>query len=127
MAATVSSTLRRGGAGFQAALGRQLVHQTIRQRIAERHAQLQHVHARLIKRERQLAGGFEVRVARADVNDEALLPLALEPRKAFHNAIHAARSFRLQVAGFKRQVAPGRYAPHSGSQPTPLLSFHHSG
>ena len=67
----------RRGAGFQAALGRELIDQAIRQRIAERHAQFQHIHAELIERQRQLSRGVEVRIARADVNDEPFWPSRL--------------------------------------------------
>ena len=79
------------GAGFQAALGGELIDQAVGQRIAERHAQFEHIHAGLIEGQRELAGGFEVRIARADVNDKALLALLLEPGKPFDDAIHSAQ------------------------------------
>src|ERR1019366_10370901 len=81
--------LRRGGPGFQAALCRKLVDQSIRQRVAEGDTQLQHIDAELIERQRQLSRGFEVRVARAKVNDESSLALPVQPGESFYNAIHA--------------------------------------
>jgi hypothetical protein len=44
---------------------------------------------------------FEIRIARADIDDECLLALALQPRKPFLNAIHVAESVRGQVSGIK--------------------------
>ena len=93
--------LRRRGAGFQAALRGKLVHQAVGQRIAERHAQFQNVHARLVEGEGQFARGGQIRVARADIDDETLLAGALEPRKAFLNAIHCDVEFpslKIQVS-----------------------------
>src|ERR1039458_7063617 len=82
--------LRGRGAGFRAALGRELVDQTIRQRVAERHAQLEHIDAKLIERQRQLPRGFQVRITRADIDDKPFLVLVAQPRETFDNAIHAA-------------------------------------
>ena len=125
--------LRRRGAGFQAALGGELVDQAIGQRIAERHAQFQHIHAELVERQRQLARGFEVRIARADVNDEALLALAVQPGESFHNAIHASRRMpqaAWRFNGFNRRhrvgadasvapAIPGAAPPTSAAGPRP--------
>ena len=49
------------------------------------------------RRKREQAGGFQVGIAGADVNDESLPALALQPRKSFLNAIHVAESVRGQV------------------------------
>ena len=76
--------------------------QAIRQRIAERHAQFQHIHARLIKRERQLARGCQSRIARTDVNDETFFSGAFQCGKFFNDAIHAGGSFPFEVPTFKR-------------------------
>ena len=65
----------RGRAGFQPALGGQLIDQAVRQRIAERNAQLQDINADAIEGQRQLAGGFEVGVAGADIDNEAFVRL----------------------------------------------------
>ena len=62
---------RRGGAGFQSALGGELVDQSVGERIAERHAEFEHVHADFVEGQRQLARGVQVRIARADIDDEA--------------------------------------------------------
>ena len=85
---------RRRGAGFQAALRGELVHQAIGQRIAERHAEFQNVHARLVESQSQFARGFQIRVARADIDDETLFAGAFEPGKSFLDAIHS-RQFRV--------------------------------
>ena len=100
-AATVARTLGGVVAGFETALRGELVHQAVGQRIAERHAQFQHVHARLVEGQREPARGVQIRIARADIDDETLFALALEPRKTFHDAIH---STEFQVSGFKFQV-----------------------
>ena len=81
MAAHGCQHFRRRGARFQAALGGELVHQAVGQRIAERHAEFQHVHPGPVKRQRQPAGGVQIRIARADVNHEPLASGGLEPGK----------------------------------------------
>ena len=91
----------RSGAGFETALRGKLVHQAVGQRIAERHAQFQHVHARPVKGQRKPARGVQIRIARADIDDKTLFALLFEPGKTFHNAIH---STEFQVSGFKFQV-----------------------
>ena len=75
--------------GFQAALGGELIHQAIGQRVAERHAQLQHIHTQLVQGQRQLTRRLQIRIARPEVHDETLV--ALQAREPFHNAIHAPR------------------------------------
>ena len=97
--------LGRGGARLQPALGRKLVDQAIRQRIAERDAQFEHIYADLVKCQRQLARGLQVRIACADVHDKPLLSLAPKPGKSFYDAVHPGHSFSIHGAGFKWQVA----------------------
>ena len=94
MAATVARSFGRRRAGFQPALGSELIHQPVRQRIAERHAQFQDGHARLIERECQLTRGFEIRIARADVNNEAFLVCLFQVRKLLDDSIHEQELFR---------------------------------
>ena len=55
-----------------------------------------------------MAGGFEVWVARADVNDEPLFALLLETLKAFHDAVHVPRSMakRLPHGKSERRLRP---------------------
>ena len=91
----------RGSAGIQAALGGQLVDQAIRQRIAERHAQLQHVHAGAVKGQRQLARRLQIRIPRADIDHNLFPAVALQPGKSFLNAIHLRRSVPLRLEGCK--------------------------
>ena len=62
---------RRSRAAFQTALGGELIHQTVGERIAEGHAEFQDVHARPVEREREVMRGLQMRIARADVSDEA--------------------------------------------------------
>ena len=76
----------RGSRG-QAALGRQLVDQSVGQRIAERNAQFQNIHARAVKGQGQLAGRLQVWVPRANVNNKSRA-LLLQAGKPFDNAIH---------------------------------------
>ena len=79
--------------GFQPALGGELVHQAVCQRVAEWNAQLEHIDAGPIERERQAARGVEIRIPGADVDDETFLSLAFQPGELFHDAIHAGGSF----------------------------------
>ena len=87
----------RCGAGFQAALRRELIDQPIRQRIAEGHAQFQNRHARPVKGQGQFARGGEMRVAGADVNNQPFFAGAFERGEFFHNAIHVRESFPFQL------------------------------
>jgi hypothetical protein len=79
------------GAGFQAALGGELVHEPVRQGITERHAQLEHVHADAIEGQGELSRGFEVRIAGAEVDHQALAASLAQVAEAFGDAIHGAR------------------------------------
>lgn len=102
----------RGGAGFQAALGGELVHQAVRERIAKGHAQFQDIHARLIEFQRQLASGFQMRIARADIDDEGLFAGALELGEAGFNTIHVPGIVPAQLAGGKCKFrCPGWFSP----------------
>ena len=92
---------RRRGAGFEAALRGELVHQAVGERIAERHAEFQHVHARLVKCQREFARGFQIRVARADINDETFFAGAFQRGELFNDAVHRGQ---FQVSGFKFQA-----------------------
>ena len=47
------------------------------------------LHAGSVKSQHQPARGFEMRVARADIGDEAFLPVGLEPGESFDNAVHS--------------------------------------
>ena len=87
--------LRRRGAALQAALGGELVHEAVRQRVAEGDAKLEDVHTRAVEGERELARGLEMGVTRADVNDEGLLGVLLEPGEAGGDAVHAVWILRL--------------------------------
>ena len=82
----------RGSPGFQSALRRQLVHQPIRQRIAERHAQFHHIHPRLIECNDQFLRRGQVGVAGTDIGHQGLLPLLSQLGKSLLDPIHAARS-----------------------------------
>ena len=92
---------RRSGAGFEPALGGELVHETIGERIAEGHAEFQNIHARLVKREGEPARGFEVGVTRANVNNQPFLIGFFQRGKPFRDAIHVRGSFRSAVSGCK--------------------------
>src|SRR5262249_36740615 len=105
-------------AGFKAALGGELIYEAVGEWVAERNAELEHVYAGLVKGEAELAGGFEGGVARADIDDEALFAFALQLRKTFHNAIHAAWSFGCWGLGFKFGV-PDRSSPSPQPSPPP--------
>ena len=90
--------LRRSGAGFEAALGGKLVHQAVGQRVAERHAEFQHVHAGFVERQREFARGGQIRVARADIDDESLFAAAISARRTFSTMrFMLAASFRFQA------------------------------
>jgi len=78
--------LGRRGAGFQTALRGELIHQTRRKRIAERHAEFQNIHASFVESQSQFARGIQIRVARADIHNKTLFPFTLQPREAFLNA-----------------------------------------
>ena len=92
--------LRRRGAGFQTALRGKLVHQTVGQRVAERHAEFQNVHARLVEGQSQFARGGQIRVARADIDDEAFFAVAFQRGELFNDAVHARGSFEFRVSSF---------------------------
>ena len=100
MAAIGRQQFWRRGAGFQAALGGELVHQTVGQRIAERHAEFQNVHARLVKGQRELARGFKIRVARADIDDEAFFAGRFQLGELFNDAVHS-RQFQVSSCKFQ--------------------------
>ena len=107
MAATVSSSLGGVVPDSKPALGGELIHQTVGQRIAERHAEFQDVHARLVERERQLARGFEIRIARADIDDEAFLLRLLQVGRTSGRYDSWAGIVSVRVAGCKFGVPPG--------------------
>ena len=75
-------------AGFEATLGSQLINQSISQRVAERHSQLQHVHTELVKGQRQLTGHLQVRIAGPNIDNEPFAPFLSQPGKAFNDPIH---------------------------------------
>ena len=97
--------LGRRGARFQTALRGKLIHQTVGQRVAERHAQFQNIHARLVKGHSQIARGLQIGIARADINDETLFAGLFELDKLFDDAVHAPESFEFQVSSFKRDLS----------------------
>ena len=92
------------GAGLEAALGGELVHEAVGERIAEGHADFEDVHARAIKGEGELARGLKVWVTTADVNDETFPALRPQPDKTIINAIHDARPCQ-PTAGVSRARA----------------------
>ena len=94
---------RRSRARLQPALGGQLVHEAVRERIAERHAEFQDIDPQFVEAERKLARRFEIGVAGANVDDEPLLPFAAKAGKAFIDPIHARGLFVFRGASFKRQ------------------------
>ena len=69
--------MARRGAGFQSPLGGELVDQAIGQRIAEGHAQLKNINTDFIECQRQIARGGKIGIARADIDNEPLLSLAV--------------------------------------------------
>src|SRR5947207_16013761 len=62
-------------AGFERALGRELVHKTIRERIGERDTELENVDAGVFQCERKLNRSRQIGIAGADVGDERLFGL----------------------------------------------------
>src|SRR2546423_8713921 len=58
------------GAGFESALGGQLIHQAIGQRIGERHAQLENVDTGFFERESDIDSAGQAGIAGADIGDE---------------------------------------------------------
>ena len=79
----------------------ELIHQSIRERIAEGHAEFQHIHAGLVERERELARGFERRVPGPDIDDEAFLFRGLQLREPCVDAIHWGRRVAKQTPNSK--------------------------
>ena len=91
IAPDVSDSLEQGrgrGAAGQAALSCQLVDQSVGKRVAKGYAQFQHINPRLVQRQRQLAGVFKIRIARANVGHKALLAGGLQVRETLLNAVH---------------------------------------
>lgn len=72
-------------------MGGELVHESVRQGITKRHPQLKHVHADAIEGHGELSRGFEVWIAGADVDHQALAALLAQTAEAFGDAIHGAR------------------------------------
>lgn len=73
---------RRGGAGGEAALGGELVDDAIGEGIAEGDTEFEDIDTGLIEFEGELAGGFEVGITGADVDDETLALLGAETGEA---------------------------------------------
>lgn len=67
-----------GGAGGEAALGGELVDNTVGEGIAEGDPEFEDIDAGAIEFEGELAGGFEVGITGADVDDESLAMLGAE-------------------------------------------------
>ena len=97
------------GSRLKTTLRRKLIHQTVRQRIAERHAEFQNIHAHFVEGQTELARGLQIRITRADIDDEGFLALALQPCETVHDAIHVAGLFRcrLQVASLEFRLCGG--------------------
>jgi len=79
---------RGGGARIQAALGGELVHHAIGQRVAERNSEFEDVHPGAVEGEGEPAGDLEVGVARADVDDEAFAAGLAQLAETLHDAVH---------------------------------------
>src|ERR1700693_2949120 len=71
--------VHRRRAGGKPALSSQLVDQAVRQRITERHPELEHVYAKFVEGQGQLPCGVEIRVTGSDVRDETFPSIAPEP------------------------------------------------
>jgi hypothetical protein len=81
----------------------ELIHEAIRQWIAEGNAEFENIHPSPIEREREIVRGRKVRIAGADVNDKALFSVALEALKPFADPIHSVhRDCQAQSASDKR-------------------------
>ena len=68
------------------------------------HADFKDVHANFVERERELAGGFKVRVAAANVNNKALLPALFELGEAFDKYVLAKKVPVIGSAEFQQDV-----------------------
>src|SRR5256885_11600891 len=75
------------GAAFERALGRELVHQTIRERIGEWDTELENVDAGVFQCERKLNRSRQIGIARADEGDERLFVLLPERNKTLVDSI----------------------------------------
>ena len=71
---------------------RQLVDHSVGQRVAERHAQFQHIHPGAVEGQCQFAGRLQIGVTRANVNNKSRPALFLQAGKPFDNAIHPGQN-----------------------------------
>src|SRR5437763_9025365 len=74
-------------AAFERTLGRELVHQTIREGIGERDPEFENVDAGVFQDERELNRSRQIGIARADVGDERLFVLLSERNETLVDSI----------------------------------------
>src|SRR5882762_10287869 len=71
----------------QRALRRELIHDSIRQRIGEWQPELEHIGAGFFQGECKIDSAFQIRIARADVGNETLALFLAEAREAIVDPI----------------------------------------
>src|SRR5256885_7454986 len=70
------------GAGGKSALRRQLIHNSIGERIRKRQSELEHIGAGFFQRHRKFGGALQSRITRANVGNEALALFLAQAREA---------------------------------------------
>src|ERR1043166_8554972 len=82
---------RRRGARLQSSLRRKLVYQAVSQGITEWHPQFEDIHSHPVERQGQLPRGLQIRIARANVNNEPFLLFLFQLGKSRFDPVHQLR------------------------------------
>lgn len=93
-----------GGSGGEAALGGELVDDAIGEGVTEGDAEFEDIDAGLVEGEGELAGGIEVGVTGADIDDEGFLVIFLQLFESCLDAVHGGASVRIRLRVCNRVI-----------------------